>query len=201
MIQEPVEEGEVGDHFREEDGTIIAWSVYGPAMVDEKFEEGKLPVRGRVKDFVRSLADNGRANGKEIACDVGIARAKGGNKAVVQKVARPGWVLGGDDGLDGGKGAMLASGFETGSVSVVPVNDGVDVVKIDGEVIVGRSRSSRSRLHVLHRGLRRRTIAISTAVLRAGTQHSLLLYLTGSPLLQIPAARIFHNSQLKLLLI
>ena len=83
------------------------------------------------------MADNGRANGEEVACDVDAASAKGDSKAVMEEEACAGWGwgYGGDDGLDGGKGAVLAGGFEGGNIGVLSVNS-VVVNRVDGEVVV-----------------------------------------------------------------
>ncbi len=63
-------------------------------MLDEDFEEGELLVRGRAKNVVWGFADNGCANGEEVACDVGVASVKGERQAVMEEGACAGWVLG-----------------------------------------------------------------------------------------------------------
>ena len=134
--QEPVEEVGFIDDMWKENATVEAGGVDGPAVLEEKFEEGDLLVGGRAKDVVGSLADNGRANGEEIACDVDVASLKGGSKAVVEEGACTGleWGLG-DDGLDGGEGAVLAGGFEGGDVDLLLVNGAV-TTRVNGEVVV-----------------------------------------------------------------
>ena len=85
--QEPVEEGEVGDYEREENGAVKAGGVYGPAVVEEEFEEGELLVWGGGEDVVGGLAEDRRARGEEIACDVDVASAKGDGEAVMEEGA------------------------------------------------------------------------------------------------------------------
>ena len=51
MKQTPVEEGKIVYHLREDDGTVVAWGIYGPAVLEEELEEGELPVRGRGKNI------------------------------------------------------------------------------------------------------------------------------------------------------
>ena len=91
---------EVGfvDHPREENGTVVAWGIHGPAMLEEKFEEGDLLVQGCIKDVVRGVAEDGSANGEEVVCNVDIANVKGDNEAVMEEgaCAGLGWGLGGD---------------------------------------------------------------------------------------------------------
>ena len=46
-----VEEGKIVYYLREDDSTVVAWGVYGLAVLEEKLEEGELPVRGRGKNI------------------------------------------------------------------------------------------------------------------------------------------------------
>ena len=195
VSQEPLEEGDFGEHFRQEDGTVEAWCIYGPAIADQKFEEGKLLIRGRGKNIFRSLADDRRASGEEVACDVDAAGAEGDNKSMVEERACAGWGLGGDHGLNGGKGAVLACGFECGNI-VVLQNNGFDLIRTDGKFIVDRVGCC----HGLPQGLRRCAVAITVGILRAGTPHCLLLPILGCLFLQTLAARVSHKTLLKLLL-
>ena len=143
---------EVGfiDHLREENSTVEAWGIHGPAVLEEKFEEGDLLVRGRVKDVVRGVAENGRANGKEVACDVDVAKVEGDNKAVMEEGACAGWRwgLGGDEGLDSGERAVLAGVFEGGDEGFLS-GYGVVFTRVKREVIVGGAHHPLLRLHGL----------------------------------------------------
>jgi hypothetical protein len=48
--EEPAEEGEVGDNVGQEDGTVVARGIRGPAVVAEELKEGGLQVRRRRED-------------------------------------------------------------------------------------------------------------------------------------------------------
>ena len=83
------------------------------------------------------MADDGRASREEVACDVDVASAKGGNKALMEEggCGRWGRVRHRDDGLDGGKWAVFAGVLEAGDVGILSIN-GFDVIRVDGEVVV-----------------------------------------------------------------
>ena len=182
MTQKPVEEVGFIDHPREENGTVVGWGIHGPAVLEEKFEEGDLLVQGCIKDIVRGEAEDGSANGEEVACNVDIANVKGDNEAVMEEGACAGWGwgLGVDEGLDCGEGAVLAGVFEGGKERVFSVY-GVVFARVEREVIVGGAHHTRLRLHgLLQRGLGRSAVAITSGVLRAGTHHCLVLLMSTS---------------------
>lgn len=137
VSQEPLEEGDLGDHFRQEDGTVEAWCIYRPAIANKKFEKGELLFRGRGKNLSRSLTDDRRASGKEIACDVDVASAERDIKSMMEEKMCAGWILGGDHGVNGGKGAALACGLECGNIVVLQDNS-FDLSRVDGKFIVDR---------------------------------------------------------------
>lgn len=59
------------------------------------------------------MADDRRASREDIACDIDVASAKGDSEAVMEEKAcvGRGWVVGGDNGLDGGKVTVFAGEF------------------------------------------------------------------------------------------
>lgn len=67
MVEEPAEQREVGDNLkiREQDFTVVAWGIGGPAMSAEEVEERDLPVPGREENIFWGFADNRRAGNRE----------------------------------------------------------------------------------------------------------------------------------------
>ena len=106
--------------------------------MEEKLEEGELLARGRGKDIIWGLADDRRASRGEVTCDVNVASAEGGNKALVEikACARWGRVRHRDDGLDGGKSAVFAGLSKAGNVDPLSCY-GFDVIRVNEEVVVG----------------------------------------------------------------
>ena len=88
MYQEPAEKREIGDHFREKNGAVVAGCIWRPAVLGEDLKERDLLVWWGCQDAGWSAAGNRRAHGKQVAHDVDIARTQGQVQAVVQEGLR-----------------------------------------------------------------------------------------------------------------